>query len=98
MTENGDPLENAIAERMNGILKEEYLHHHQLTNKHQAEKQLAIAVKLYNEQRPHLSIGLLTPELVHSKNLTTEKLWKNYYNKNTKIVNPLQDYNPPVNL
>jgi transposase InsO family protein len=98
MTENGDPLENAIAERMNGILKEEYLLHHQLTNKEQAEKQLAIAVKLYNEQRPHFSIGLLTPELVHSKNLTTEKLWKNYYDKNTKIVNPLQDYKQPVNL
>lgn len=98
MTENGDPLENAIAERMNGILKEEYLLHHQLTNKEQAEKQLAIAVKLYNEQRPHFSIGLLTPELVHSKNLTTEKLWKNYYDKNTKIVNPLQDYKQPVNF
>jgi transposase InsO family protein len=98
MTENGDPLENAIAERMNGILKEEYLYHHQLNNKVQAEKQLAVAVKLYNEQRPHFSIGLLTPELVHSKNLSTEKLWKNYYDKNTKIVNPLQDYKQPVNL
>lgn len=98
MTENGDPLENAIAERMNGILKEEYLYHHKINNKEQAEKQLAIAVKLYNEQRPHFSIGLLTPELVHSKNLSTEKLWKNYYDKNTKIVNPLQDNKQPVNL
>jgi len=98
MTENGDPLENAIAERMNGILKEEYLNHHQLNNKEQAEKQLAITVKLYNEQRPHFSIGLLTPELVHSKNLQTEKLWKNYYDKNIKIVNPFQDYKQPVNI
>ena len=98
MTENGDPLENAIAERMNGILKEEYLHHHQINNKVQAEQQLEIAVKLYNEQRPHFSIGLLTPELVHSKNLSTEKLWKNYYDKNTKIVNQLQDYKKPVNI
>ena len=98
MTENGDPLENAIAERMNGILKWEYLYHHQLNNKEQAEKQLEIAVKLYNEQRPHFSIGLLTPELVHSKNLSTEKLWKNYYDKNTKIVNPLQDNKQPVNI
>jgi putative transposase len=98
MTENGDPLENAIAERMNGILKEEYLFPHQINSKEQAEKQLAVAVKLYNEQRPHFSIGLLTPELVHSKNLSTEKLWKNYYDKNTKIVNPLQDYKQPVNI
>lgn len=97
MTENGDPLENAIAERMNGILKEEYLNHYKLDNKQQAKEKLDKAVKLYNEQRPHLSIGLLTPELVHSKNITTEKLWKNYYNKNTKIVNPLQDCKQPVN-
>jgi len=97
MTENGDPLENAVAERMNGILKEEYLNHYKPDHKEQAKEQLDHAVKLYNEQRPHFSIGLLTPELVHSKNLTTEKLWKNYYNKNTKIVNQLQDYKQPVN-
>jgi len=91
MTENGDPLENAIAERMNGILKEEYLKYKKPDNKEQAWQHLNRAVKLYNEQRPHLSIGLLTPELVHSKNLKTEKLWKNYYHENRKIVNPLQD-------
>ena len=98
MTENGDPLENAIAERINGILKGEYLKHYQINNMTQAKEQLAIAVKLYNEQRPHFSIGLLTPEIVHSKNIKTEKLWKNYYNKNCKIVNPLQDNKTPVNL
>jgi putative transposase len=98
MTENGDPLENAIAERMNGILKEEYLRHDKPDNKEQANEQLNRAIKLYNEQRPHFSIGLLTPELVHSKNIKTEKLWKNYYNKNAKIVNQLQDYIEPVNI
>ncbi len=98
MTENGDPLENAIAERINGILKGEYLKHYQINNMNQAKEQLAIAVKLYNEQRPHFSIGLLTPEIVHSKNIKTEKLWKNYYDKNCKIVNPLQDNKSTVNL
>jgi putative transposase len=97
MTESRDPLENAVAERMNGILKEEYLKHDQPENKQQAKERLDQAVRLYNDQRPHLSIGLLTPELVHSKNLKTEKLWKNYYHKNTKIVNPKQDYTNPVN-
>lgn len=97
MTENGDPLENAIAERMNGILKEEYLKHYQINNIQQAKEQLQHAVKLYNQQRPHFSIGLLTPELVHSNNLVTEKLWKNYYDKNRKIVNPFQDNKQPVN-
>lgn len=97
MTENGDPLENAVAERMNGILKEEYLKHLKPENKEQATTHLDHAVKLYNEHRPHFSIGLLTPDSVHSKNLTAEKLWKNYYDKNRKIVNPLQDYIQPVN-
>jgi transposase InsO family protein len=97
MTENGDPLENAIAERMNGILKEEYLNHDKPEDKKQAKEQLDRAIRLYNEHRPHFSIGLLTPELVHSKNLPTEKLWKNYYDKNRKIVNPIQYNKQPVN-
>lgn len=81
MTENGDPLENALAEQVNGILKEEYLHHQNVQNMEQAKEQLQLAVKLYNKQRPHMSIGLLTPQLVHEHNLKTEKLWKNYYPK-----------------
>ena len=96
MTNNGDPLENAVAERMNGILKEEYLKHDYPENKQQAKLTLDRAIKLYNQHRPHFSIGLLTPQIVHSNNIETEKLWKNYYYKNTKIVNPLQDCNSPV--
>ena len=98
MTENGDPLENAVAERINGILKGEYLKHYQTSSIEQAKEQLHRAVKLYNQDRPHFSIGLLTPELVHSKNLITEKLWKNYYQRNRTIVNPLQDNEQPVNI
>jgi transposase InsO family protein len=98
MTENGDPLENAVAERINGILKGEYLKHYQIKNMKEAKEKLSEAVKLYNEDRPHFSIGLLTPEVVHLNNIKTEKLWKNYYNKNCKIVNPLQDNKIPVNL
>lgn len=98
MTENGDPLENAIAERINGILKSEYLRHYQTSTILDATEQLHLAVQLYNQDRPHLSIGLLTPEVVHSQGLTVEKLWKNYYIKNPKIVKPVQDYKQPVNL
>jgi putative transposase len=98
MTENGDPLENAIAERINGILKSEYLKHYQSKTIQQANELLDSAVKLYNQDRPHFSIGLLTPEKVHSEELLVEKLWKNYYNKNAKIVNPIQDSKIPVNI
>src|SRR5690606_31313994 len=91
MTENGDPLENAIAERLNGILKHEYLYTQSISNTQQARAALQTAVCLYNEERPHTSIGNLTPENVHLNNLKTERLWKNYYPNKRKLVNVLQD-------
>jgi putative transposase len=54
MTENGDPLENAIAERINGIIKEEYLYDYQVDNIVEAQKLLNKAVELYNTDRPHI--------------------------------------------
>lgn len=99
MTENGDPLENAIAERLNGIIKHEYLYYGQpVRNTQQARAVLQTAVDLYNKERPHGSISNLTPENVHINNLKTERLWKNYYPNNRKLVNLLQDKEKPVNL
>jgi len=65
MTENGDPLENAIAERVNGIIKEEYLQDYTVNTITEAKKVLSFVVKLYNEERPHMSIGNLSPNQVH---------------------------------
>jgi transposase InsO family protein len=98
MTENGDPRENAIAERVNGIVKNEYLIDYQVNNINQANELLGAVVKLYNEERPHLSIGLLTPNQVHLQNLKAEQLWTNYYHKKDNIVNVLQDINKNVNV
>jgi len=91
MTENGDPLENALAERLNGILKDEYLIDSPVTSLEEARKVLARAVSLYNEDRPHMSIGNLYPSKVHEQKIPTERLWKNYYKKNPTIVNQYQD-------
>jgi putative transposase len=96
MTENGDPLENAIAERVNGIIKEEYLNHYQIKTKKEIEQKLQKAVSLYNNGRPHLSCNMLTPDQVHESKLTPQRLWKNYYKKPI-IVNVKQDYPEPVN-
>ena len=75
MTENSDPGENAIAERVNGILKDEYLEqYHKLT-----QLQLDLAIKKYNEIRPHLSCNMLTPQKAHSLNGVLKRKWKNYY-------------------
>jgi len=91
MTENGDPLENALAERVNGILKDEYLIDSTVTSIEEARKVLTKSVSLYNEDRPHMSIGNLYPSLVHEQKIQTERLWKNYYKKNPIIVNQYQD-------
>ena len=82
MTENGDPLENAIAERVNGIIKNEYLVFKPIANKEQAKEVLREAVAVYNKLRPHMSIGYKTPEEVHLNNLQVNKSWKTYYKKN----------------
>jgi transposase InsO family protein len=66
MTENGDPYENALAERMNGIIKGEYLYNYSIQHLMQAQTVLDSVVKLYNEERLHMSCGYKTPESVHS--------------------------------
>ena len=93
MTENGDPLENAIAERVNGIIKGEYLDTYNVSTIEEAKKLLQTAIDLYNNERPHLSIGNLTPNQIHQakKTIKTEKLWKNYYRKQPTFVNQFQD-------
>ena len=69
MTENGDPLENALAERVNGIIKEEYLQDYTVNTISEAKEVLTFVVNLYNDQRPHMSIGNLLPNQVHEQNL-----------------------------
>ncbi len=100
MTENGDPLENAIAERINGIIKNEYLIDYSVDNIDNAQQLLKKAVELYNYDRPHMSIGNLTPAHVYYSKTTlkTERLWKNYYNKRNNFVNEYQDLDIHVNL
>ncbi len=75
MTENGDPLENPVAERINGILKDEYLRHYPLTNLNQVIELVADIVDRYNRLRPHQSINMVTPEVVHEKQLLINRTW-----------------------
>ena len=78
MTENGDPLENAIAERVNGILKQELLK--EIFNDFKtAQKDVAVACSTYNYLRPHGSIDNLKPAEAHQQTGIIPKRWKNYY-------------------
>lgn len=78
MTENGDPLENAIAERINGIIKGEYLENYEVYTLKIAKQLLERVVEVYNDERPHMSLGNLTPSQVHKGLAKGEKLWKSY--------------------
>jgi putative transposase len=80
MTQSGDPRDNAIAERVNGILKMEFLEpvYEDLET---AIKAVQDAVNTYNYVRLHSSISMLPPALVHGRDLKVRRCWKNYYRK-----------------
>tara|TARA_B100000809_G_C15095334_1_gene514772 strand:+ start:719 stop:976 length:258 start_codon:yes stop_codon:yes gene_type:complete len=61
MTQEYDPYENAVAERVNGILKAEFGLDNVSENYELLELQTLQSIALYNQLRPHMSIGLLTP-------------------------------------
>ena len=76
MTQNGSPYENALAERVNGILKGELgldkvfeSYSHAVGSTHQA-------IDTYNRLRPHMSCGYLTPSQAHINTEPLKKQWK----------------------
>ena len=76
MTENGDPYENAIAERVNGILKGEFGLGDSFSTIDHAQEAAREAVRVYNHKRPHLSCNYLTPNAAHQYNGILRKKWK----------------------
>ena len=67
MTEENHCYENAMAERLNGVLKQEYGLGATLADIEEAKSLVGEAVMLYNEHRPHLSLNFATPEQVHQR-------------------------------
>lgn len=65
MTENGDPYENALAERVNGILKDEWINQEKFYTFEQAKERIDQIISIYNNLRPHLSCKMRTPQHVH---------------------------------
>jgi putative transposase len=76
MTENSDPYENAIAERVNGILKDEFNLDIRFDTFDLMEINVSQSITLYNELRPHLSMKMLTPNMAHKQNKIELKTWK----------------------
>jgi len=81
MTERGDPYENALAERMNGILKGEFNLYSSSSNFEQTYQKIAGSIKAYNELRPHGSCDYLTPSQAHQQGNVLKKRWKSYQSK-----------------
>jgi transposase InsO family protein len=65
MTENGDPYENALAERMNRTLKDEFGLGRLLPSRQRAYRLVEEAVDIYNNYRPHWALKLNCPNHVH---------------------------------
>ncbi|HHT61764.1 MAG TPA: IS3 family transposase [Bacteroidales bacterium] len=67
MTEENHCYENAVAERVNGILKNEFYLDATFNNFKQALSAVISGIMIYNEKRPHWSLNLQTPSQVHSQ-------------------------------
>lgn len=77
MTQSGDPLENAIAERANGILKTEWLYKMRIPDMDTCRTELRRIIEFYNTRRPHRSIGMKTPDVVHRQSGPQKRCWRN---------------------
>jgi len=81
MTQSGDPYENALAERMNGIIKEEFNLYESHLGFEQTHQRVIDSIDAYNGLRPHGSCDNLTPDEAHLKTGELKKRWKNYPKK-----------------
>ena len=76
MTEKYDPYENAIAERINGILKQEFEIDKYDTSLEIKRKLVQNSIEIYNNFRPHLSNYMLTPNQMHKQKNFKIKTYK----------------------
>lgn len=75
MTEDGSPYDNAIAERVNGILKDEFGLDETFSDHQQLQLQVTQSIEIYNKNRPHQSNHMLTPYEMHHQNKLKPKAW-----------------------
>ncbi|PXV59268.1 integrase-like protein [Dysgonomonas alginatilytica] len=90
MTENGDLYQNALAERINGILKDEWLDHEQFIRFDQLRQRIYEIIAIYNYKRPHLSCDMKTPNQAYLLSGTIRKQWskrahRNYLSKTCDV-------------
>ncbi|MDO1451704.1 IS3 family transposase [Rhodocytophaga aerolata] len=88
MTRDGDPGENAIAERINGTIKNEF-YCRGFISFPLAKESIAKAIHAYNYLRPHASCDYLTPAQAHGKAGILNKRWSRNYSKDYNLLNAI---------
>jgi transposase InsO family protein len=88
MTQSGNPRDNAIAERVNGILKQELLEE-VYVDIAQARQGGIIAIDIYNRIRPHSSVDMMTPEQAHTQTGELKRRWKSAFKPNKQNPNEI---------
>ena len=78
MTECGDPKDNAVAERVNGIVKNELLQGMSFFSINEVRKALKVAIDFYNNERPHMSLDWRTPAEAALCTGELKKKWTSY--------------------
>ncbi|WP_167620606.1 integrase core domain-containing protein [Porphyromonas levii] len=61
VTQTGDPLHNAMTERLNGTIKNDWLYNYESLSFEETQKRISESIKLYNTARPHRAIGMIPP-------------------------------------
>lgn len=84
MTESGNPKDNAVAERVNGTIKNELLKGMSFTCIGDVQKAVALAISFYNEERPHMSLDGQTPREAARLMGEINKKWVSYREKAIK--------------
>ena len=95
MTECGDPKDNAQAERINNTMKNELLKDMHFRNIEEVKVAVANAVDFYNNERPHMSINMMTPSQATACEGEIKKWWISYRVK--AIKEKLTDLEIPEN-
>ena len=86
MTESYDPYANAVAERVNGILKQEFALEDYNYPIEIMRNIVADAIGIYNQRRPHFSCGLLTPEMMHRQDRIKIKVYKKSHQRGIPLM------------
>lgn len=88
MTEKYDPYQNAIAERINGIIKQEFIGDIEVGSLELMQLLIDESIKIYNSERPHLSCALMTPDWMHQQRKLKRKTYKMKKQNTLKVEHP----------